>query len=462
MPYNITRQKTKKVVKFMKKTELIDVVEAQENNFYKDGNIFLLKKDNEFIDGDLRTAKIDDEKLDINGMKIKIISSLFKRQEGVSSYWSIYEFASVGFNETREGYYKLWIPCENASSKHLNLFDHFGSDVFAHGPYVSLNNYLKFNIKEKYTFLFFYHTYNFLIIDCEEKITFKEFDEYCRVILSAIGFITGFIQMDRGYYFESDNLECLEYKNFKYTSCFTPTYKSGFYTIEGNPHQYCFSNKKVDIDGKNKKLNKKDFENLIDKMLDNINFIEAIDTLMIVNTLSISYYSMRLLATVLEILTQKNESDNKRTGIKRTTYEKDFIKQLKKEVKRLIGDNSSLKEKKKNILGRIDNIFNLPNNDKLLSLFDENTIKLNELDKKCIMLRNHLLHGNVSITSILKNQDEITQVMFIYLKLNTLINAAIYSSIGYKGIIRNLPKLFMDYKNIEELQNEEYFISINQ
>lgn len=82
MLYNLTMQKTKKVVKFMEKTELIDVVEAQENNFYKDGNIFLLKKDNKFIDGDLRTAKIDDEKLDINGMKIKIISSLFKRQEG--------------------------------------------------------------------------------------------------------------------------------------------------------------------------------------------------------------------------------------------------------------------------------------------------------------------------------------------------------------------------------------------
>ena len=147
---------------------------------------------------------------------------------------------------------------------------------------------------------------------------------------------------------------------------------------------------------------------------------------------------------------------------KRTTYEKDFIKQLKKEVKRLIGDNSSLKEKKKNILGRIDNIFNLPNNDKLLSLFDKNKIELNKLDKKCVMFRNNLLHGEASITGILKNQDEITQAMFIYLKLNTLINAAIYSSIGYKGIIRNLPKLFMDYKNIEELQNEEYFISINQ
>ena len=446
MPYNLTRQKTKKVVKFMEKTELINVIEAQENNFYKDGNIFLLKKDNKFIDGDLRTAKIDDEKLDINGMKIKIISSLFKRQEGVSSYWSIYEFASVGFNETREGYYKLWIPCENASSKHHNLFYHFGSDVFAHEPY----NYLKFNIKEKYTFSFFYHFYNFLIIDCEEKITFKEFDEYCRVILSAIGFITGFIQMDRGYYFESDNLECSEYKNFKYTSCFTPTYKSGFYTIEGNPHQYCFSNKKVDIDGKNKTLNKKDFENLIDKMLDNINFREAIDTLMIVNTLSISYYSMRLLATVLEILTQKNE-----------LKDKNFICQLKEVAKQIIDNNPDLKEKEGKILSRIGNIFDISNNDKLLSLFDENTIKLNELDKKCIMLRNHLLHGNVPVTGILKDQDEITQVMFIYLKLNTLINAAIYSSIGYKGIIRNLPKLFMDYKNIEELRNEEYFISIN-
>ncbi|WP_103579118.1 hypothetical protein [Campylobacter concisus] len=442
----------------MEKTELINAIETQKNNFYKDGNIFLLKKDNEFIDGDLRTAKIDDEELDINGMKIKILSSLFKRQDGVSNDWSIYEFASVGFNETREGYYKLWIPCENASSKQS---DHFGSDIFVHGSYGSLNDYLKFNIKEKYTFLFFYHNSNFLIIDCKKKITFKEFDEYCRVILSAVGFITGFIQMDRGYYFEDDDLECSEYKNFKYTSSFSPTYKSSFYTIEGNPHKYCFSNKKVDINEKNKKLNKKDFENLIDKMLDNINFREAIDTLTTANTLSISYYSMRLLATVLEILTQKNESDNKRTGIKRTTYEKDFIKQLKKEAKRLIGDNSSLKEKKKNILGRIDNIFNLPNNDKLLSLFDENTIKLNELDKKCIMLRNHLLHGNVPVTGILKNQDEITQVMFIYLKLTTLINAAIYSSIGYKGIIRNLPKLFMDYKNIEELQNEEYFISIN-
>ena len=208
-------QKTKKVVKFIEKTELIDVVEAQENNFYKDGNIFLLKKDNKFIDGDLRTAKIDDEKLDINGMKIKIISSLLKRQEGDCSCWRIYEFASIGFNETREGYYKLWIPCENASSKHFNLSYHFSSDIFAHRSYGSLNDYLKFNIKEKYTFSFFYHNSNFLIIDCEEKITFKEFDEYCRVILSAVGFITGFIQMDRGYYFEDDDLECSEYKNFK-------------------------------------------------------------------------------------------------------------------------------------------------------------------------------------------------------------------------------------------------------
>lgn len=460
MLYNITRQKTKKVVKFMKKTELIDVVEAQENNFYKDGNIFLLKKDNEFIDGDLRTAKIDDEKLDINGMKIKIISSLFKRQEGVSSYWSIYEFASVGFNETREGYYKLWIPCENASSKHFNLSYHFSSDIFAHRSYGSLNDYLKFNIKEKYTFSFFYHNSNFLIIDCEEKITFKEFDEYCRVILSAVGFITGFIQMDRGYYFEDDDLECSEYKNFKYTSCFSPTYKSSFYTIEGNPHQYCFSNKKVDINEKNKKLNKKDFENLIDKMLDNINFREAIDTLTTANTLSISYHSMRLLATVLEILTQKNELKDKTTRIK-FTYEKNFICQLKEVAKQIIDNNPDLKEKEGKILSRIGNIFDISNNDKLLSLFDENTIKLNELDKKCIMLRNHLLHGNVPVTGILKDQDEITQVMFIYLKLTTLINAAIYSSIGYKGIIRNLPKLFMDYKNIEELRNEEYFISIN-
>ena len=460
--YNITRQKNKKGVKFMEKTELINAIEAQKNNFYKDGNIFLLKKDNEFIDGDFRTAKIDDEELDINGMKIKILASLFKRQDGFSNYWSIYEFASVDFSETREGYYKLWIPYENAADKHLNLSNHFGSDIFTHGFCGSLNDYLKFNIKEQYTFSFFYHISNFLIIGCEEKITFKEFDEYCRIILSAVGFITGFIQMDRGYYFEDDDLECSEYKNFKYTSRFSPTYKSSFYTIEGNPHQYCFSNKKVDINEKNKKLNKKDFENLIDKMLDNINFREAIDTLTTANTLSISYHSMRLLATVLEILTQKNESDNKRTEIKRTTYEEDFIKQLKKEAERLIGDNSSLKEKKKNILGRIDNIFNLPNNDKLLSLFDKNKIELNKLDKKCVMLRNNLLHGEASITSILKNQDEITQVMFIYLKLNTLINAAIYSSIGYKGIIRNLPKLFMDYKNIEELQNEEYFISINQ
>lgn len=329
----------------MKKTELIDVIEAQENNFYKDGNIFLLKKDNEFIDGDLRTAKIDDEELDINGMKIKILSSLFKRQDGVSNYWSIYEFASVGFSETRESYYKLWIPCENDSSKHLNLSDHFGSDVFAHGPYGSLNNYLKFNIKEQYTFSFFHHIYNFLIIDCEEKITFKEFDEYCRVILSAIGFITGFIQMDRGYYFEDDDLECSEYKNFKYTSSFSPTYKSSFYTIEGNPHKYCFSNEKVNINEKNKKLNKKDFENLIDKMLDNINFREAIDTLTIANTLSISYYSMRLLATVLEILTQKNELKDKTTRIK-STYEINFICQLRKVAKQLINNNLDLKKKK--------------------------------------------------------------------------------------------------------------------
>ena len=445
----------------MEKTELINVIEAQKNNFYKDGNIFLLKKDNEFIDGDFRTAKIDDEELDINGMKIKILASLFKRQDGFSNYWSIYEFASVDFSETREGYYKLWIPCENAADKHLNLSHHFSSDIFAYGFCGSSNDYLKFNIKEQYTFSFFYHNSNFLIIDCEGKITFKEFDEYCRVILSAIGFITGFIQMDRGYYFENDDLGDSEYKNFKYTSSFSPTYKSSFYTIEGNPHQYCFSNKKVDINEKNKKLNKKDFENLIDKMLDNINFREAIDTLTTANTLSISYHSMRLLATVLEILTQKNELKDKTTRTK-STYERNFICQLKKVAKQLINNNLDLKEKEGKILSRIGNIFDISNNDKLLSLFDENTIKLNELDKKCIMLRNHLLHGNVSVTGILKNQDETTQVMFIYLKLNTLINAAIYSSIGYKGIIRNLPKLFMDYKNIEELQNEEYFISINQ
>ena len=79
-------------------------------------------------------------------MKIKILSSLFKRQDGFSNYWSIYEFASVDFSETREGYYKLWIPYENAADKHLNLSNHFGSDIFTHGFCGSLNVYLKFNI----------------------------------------------------------------------------------------------------------------------------------------------------------------------------------------------------------------------------------------------------------------------------------------------------------------------------
>lgn len=54
---------------------------------------------------------------------------------------------------------------------------------------------------------------------------------------------------------------------------------------------------------------------------------------------------MRLLATVLEILTQKNELKDKTTRIK-STYEINFICQLRKVAKQLINNNLDLKKKK--------------------------------------------------------------------------------------------------------------------
>ncbi len=403
---------------------------------------------------------------------IKILSSMLRKTDcHEKSKFSVSEFCSTNFQKDRNLKQKLIIPYGKRIE--LSYGQYFSNDGFVLHATNRVFIGIEFKI-ESFTFNM-YHIDKYFIVECLDEIEYERFDRYCRIVLAAFGFITGFAPMGSGYYFGYvDN----KFVQFLFAGTFYKTYKSQFSLLTTNPYEFYqnhdldfsleggkFSvDKKIEeLQRKLKPITKNNFENLINKMLENSKFSELIFSLLSINNLKgfSTFMKAGLYAIALEMITQIVANEEKLEDsevLKDKSARKELQNKLKEVAKEFYSEKgldfeSSIIEK------RINGIYNPININKLLRAYELLGMKLSDQEKKVVNLRNKLLHGALPY----KNDDiKIlgNKLFYLNLELNYLVNALVFKYIGYEGVLKNLAKIYLDYKDLNELEGESYYKSI--
>ncbi len=420
----------------------------------------------------LRFECINDTVFTIDKYNIKILSSQLKSTEGFNkTIYSVDKFHSDIFDRNRQLKYKLIIPCDEKNKIHYN--DYFSLRNFM----ISINRTPSGGIEFEINNLNFqmYHLNNHFIVETTDIVLFNDFDKYCRLALASFGFITGSVCMGQGYYFGYNSDEKIV--QFLFDSSFYNTYKTQYRLITTNAYEY-YQNVDLNFDFDEngfksderinslneqlKPIEKSIFETLIIKLIENAKFSEAVFSIISINNLKSfsSFLKAGLYTIVLEMVTSLiNNSKN--------TVQEDILKENHKETRNAIKNklheiakelfesneieyNNSIVEK------RINGIYTPINIDKLTEAYKILQIPLTDKDRKNIKLRNKFLHGSSPFKD--KDLDTLSKkLLYINLELNYLVNALIFKYIGYDGVLKNLTKIYLDYSNLNGLEEQEYY-----
>jgi hypothetical protein len=434
-----------------KEFEIVDFFEKIETDINKNANIkrnkndtFNIELDNNGLDFEKSMSfllNINNEIFNINKQSIQILSSIQTNSNIYKTTFTISEFQTKNFSEQND-FYRLIIPTEKRVSFH-NHFDNL-INVSNHKSHNSRNG-IRFEIENIKFYL--YYLDNYLVIENQNNTKFEQFDKYCRISLAGVGFITGYIPMNYGYYFSLESLDGF-FTGYKFTSSFISNYESSYNLIDLNAHNYYsgidkkeyFKKHKIQVTYLKNKLSKKltpisyeVFSNLCNKML-NKNYSNIIFSILSVNnkdnnqdlTLKGALYSV-ILEMITKYICEKDKE--KLFFIKDTTKRKNFSKSLKSYAQKLFKENQLGNFKDSPIDKRLSNINSPTNNDKLTKPFELLDIKLTNFEKRIISHRNDFLHGNDFLN--IENIYNLThKLLYINLELNYLINALILKDIG--------------------------------
>lgn len=422
-----------------------------------------------------RFENLDKEEFEISSYKINILSSQIISTDGPNkAVYSVDKFHSNSFHKDRELKYKLIIPCNKKNKIHYN--DYFSLMDFM----ISINGTLFSGIKFKINNFNFqmYHQDDNFVVETTDIIFFEDFDKYCRLALASFGFITGSVCMDKGYYFGYKDEKITQ---FLFDSSFYNTYKTQYNLITTNAYEYyqnidlnhTFDENEFQSDERIEDLNKQlkpieknVFETLINKMINNTKFSEVVFSIISINNLKgfSSFLQAGLYTIVLEMITSliENTKSPIQESILKDNYKetrKELADKLHKVAKDFFEENEieyegSIVEK------RLNGVYNPINTDKLTEAYEILEIPLNEKDKKNIRLRNKFLHGSIPF----KDKDLILlskKLFHINLELNYLVNALVLKDIGYDGVLKNLGKIYLDYSNLNALEEQEYYKTLS-
>jgi hypothetical protein len=447
-----------------------------ENLLYKENYEFILEIRDEIktTNEELRfltLEKINKNVISIGNLKLKVLEFYIKNFNLYNSKFRIKKFSSLNFDENKKYFYRCIIPSD--LTKNFNYNDFFSRFKFI----TNINNRtmggIEFEIDNNRFQM--YDWENYFIIECLDKIDFKSFNKYVRSCLSTFGFFTGIAPMDNGYFFAYEKYN-QDFCQFLYSNDFIKTYKSDS-IISLNPYKY-YQNKnlnfslkengefKVDekikeIENKLKPIEREHFEKLITFLNNDEKISEMIYTYLNIsnknNNLAINIKCASY-AILLEMITNFIVDKNKEKFIliKDKKIRSELQTQLNKTAKKIFKkykiedfENSPIKK-------RIEQICSPTNRDKLLKPFELLNINLTEEEKNIIYSRNKFLHGG----NPFRGNDiyEQSQYLFYYsLKFNYFIVALLLKYIGYSGIVKNLAKIYLDYLDLPELKEEEYY-----
>jgi len=323
-------------------------------------------------------------------------------------------------------------------------------------------NLIQINTGEKFDlYVFQYNDENYLVLECQEKMTSIEFRKNAHAIMVSLGFITGsFINSNRFIFYSNDqyfskieNVDIVMQKK---------SIKNQFSPINSHVYgyKYFLDTKEFNsllASSKNSKflMTTDELAKLSNLSLNNVEILGSILMILEGNSCSLDTMSCTL-CVVLEALSGfiSKEDEGKRCPIQnKTIWNKlrhDLCAQLDNDY---LHDESGVSI----IRNRIKSNLNTPANaDKLTKPFDLLEITLLSDDIDAIKQRNYALHGTFEkIDGVeMKNDPKIKELIKKCLKLNFLVSALLLRLCDFCGWI---PTYAQYYENKASLTSDSLF-----
>jgi len=269
----------------------------------------------------------------------------------------------------------------------------------------------------------------YLFIDCRTPIRFDFFEEYANAIAYSFGFLSGYLQRDEFFCFQSgksdySNIAGCCYKKLE------PTIDSGMMLI--SPRDVKSINPQY---GEAAKMKISIFSNLVTQAVKEKRMLRALRIISESNAYPLeiraSAYSVAL-ETVRNIIAEEN--------IERMSpfKNKDLARELKKQFTATVADCSNDDfNNKQVVLKRINDLDQITNKDSLMLAFSLYGFNLTKEDINCIEKRNDFLHGRLPFENETNSESEIK---YFTHKLHFLVSSLILKYCGYYGWVLNSHK----------------------
>lgn len=452
----------------------IGTFKSRSNNLNGIDNVEFKQNDNEYtVEFEILNIKVK-KKDTLLGKVLKNVTLLTSEYElilksifiGSFTKGYINSFHTKGFSLKSEKYFKLIIPLE----KSINFFFQLTTCAFQNERVfsrdsVSISIYDEDIYIIQESILINNKKYYFLVIESNKKQLFDSFADKAYAVRVAFGYIIGNLVGKKGYYFLYDNKSKNKFKSF----CFQTQrgeIKNLYQPINSNPYAWLSSrNKKIAEKIYHRKdlrtLNKDEFSSLCKKCIENDDFLMVLLLMLESSTSSLLLrpggYSI-ILEKLSAIIVGENEK--KLNPITSKFEAKKFRTQLY-EILKSFETNEHFRDIE-TLKGRIDNINQVTNKEKLVLPFKLLKIDLLKEDIRVINSRNDFLHGRIPVfrnTGKDRSTDEKDNDMYYAsVRLYTLLNMLILKYIGYDNYIINFSKIYEKY--IGYLVNEDYYRKI--
>jgi hypothetical protein len=420
------------------------IVLKKANSIELNAPASMIKKNHEFLVSSLRIGEGD---IFYPRKKIKTVEALWANRELVFEMLFVNRLTGVGFevqvgiirdkkfSDKNKQYQRLIIPCEKEIS-FFNIIEEkiYETKSFRNRGCVS-TNFKNFSL-DIYCYTELKDTL-FLVIDCSSKISHNEFSDAAFASLVTLGYLTGKLVQNEGFYFTYPDIEMEVPAYFKFISL-RPSINSIFHPVNSNPYSFGQKGKKGDaLYKKLKPISTFEFSNLCQLVLQKHDLRAAL--LLMMEVLKGSIFTMATgMVVILETLTHIYSESIPKTSNR--FKEPKLSSTILNKLRFVISEHSEeLGDAEKKFLKKIDQLNQVPNTTKLSKTFEDLGFTLNEEDKKVIARRNDLLHGRLTLDYGDDFDSADREMYLIATKIYTLVNILILKQVEYSGYMVNWP-----------------------
>ena len=369
-------------------------------------------------------------------------------------------FYTKGYSKKKDYYYRLVFPLKEKFDFHYQVDQvAYTSDLLewsrsATKAMIDGDEFIA------YTFTNEGRDQHYFAIECEVKMNYETFSDKAFALKNALGYLTGYLAGDGGYFFAYRKKEMKEINDYYYCS-FRSTIKSGYSPIHTNPYSLLHDKSTVaERLYKKRMLRTVSFEelsNLTNKLYQSLDLTAAIILLLESSVASLLFMPGGY-AIVLETLSDLIIGDDKLklAPIK----DKPKAKLLRKQLLKVLDEFDYLPDDDLAVLkARIEQINQVTNGERLKAPFKKLGITLLERDMEVLRSRNDFLHGripDISKTVAVPGLEEKNRdLYYASMRFYTLLSMLILKWVGFDNYVTNYPKLNQDYCKIK--LKEKYF-----